>query len=117
MRQEISCWIFWSPGQENRLASFCENSKAALEALGLSDVPVCTWGLDTEEGARALRVYGTPSIKINCVDIEQDVLLREEPGLRGRKYMLCGREIEAPTVLRIKEAIIDALARQVSCGR
>jgi hypothetical protein len=111
MEKRVSLWVYWSPGQEDRRDALCANAKTALTDLGLPP-EISVWPLQKEEDARVFRVYGTPSVKVNNLDAEEDLMMYAKHGLWNRSYMLAGCEIPCPTVASIREAIIDALARQ-----
>jgi hypothetical protein len=113
--ESIRVTMYWSSGQEARLdamrASLCEALKR-VNLLGKETVFVRDDYVQHEEYAARYRICGTPSMRINGLDVEQDLMMYEKPGLWLRKYMQAGQEIPGPTVPAIVDAIIHALAWQ-----
>jgi hypothetical protein len=116
----IEIMVHWVPGQERQegvmLASIAEvlRDMNLMSRIG-QDIFVRSKEEHDEDAAAADRIFGVPSIRINRVDIEHMLVMYDKPGLWKRKYMFSGREILAPTTGTIREAIINALARQRAC--
>lgn len=113
----IVIMVHWTSGQEAQRGLMLGNIAEVLHDLNLMsrvdrDIFVKTKEERDEEEVCRNRVFGTPSIKINGVDIEHVLVMYDKPGLWKRKYMLSGKEIQAPTTGSIREAVINALAQQ-----
>jgi hypothetical protein len=83
-----------------------ERARAAALAAGVgADVQVVL--VQTDEEARRLRFLGSPSVRVDGVDVDPDVASRDDFGLQCRVYAVGARMQGAPPM----EWITDALRR------
>lgn len=69
----------------------------------------CAWIHDDEEAGEE-RVYGLPSIKIDSIDVEQDLMMYEPFGVWTRRYRQGSQVLDLPAAAAIREALVSALA-------
>lgn len=89
--------------------------KEVLRQLNLAptEVMLISAQIQSEDEACLQRVYGLPSIKIDGIDVEQDLMMYEFFGTWKRTYRWRGSaEYAHPSVIAIRGTLIDVLARR-----
>jgi hypothetical protein len=61
--------------------------------------------IETQEDARRLHFTGSPTVRINGIDIESNMQNNKDYGLRSRHYYLNGTKSDYPTKSMIRDAI------------
>ncbi len=61
--------------------------------------------IETPEDARRLHFTGSPSVRINGMDIEANIIGNKDYGLRSRLYYIDGKQSSYPSKSMIKDAV------------
>jgi len=61
--------------------------------------------IETPEDARRLQFTGSPTVRINGMDIESNMQATKDYGLRSRHYYINGKILDCPTKSMIRDAI------------
>lgn len=96
-------FLYWEecPSHERALKML----RDALRMEGTrAEIQICR--VDTEDEARALHFPGSPTIRINGIDIEGEPAL--PVGLSCRAYRVDGKISPVPSVEQLREAIREA---------
>ena len=80
------------------------NVRKAAEQEGI-DASISQIEVDTPELAASSKFLGSPTVRVNGIDIEPGANLRTEYGLMCRTYRLGAEIMGAPPVTMIREAI------------
>ena len=84
-----------------------ERLKTVLAKGGVSD-PLTLTRVNDHEAAQSLRFLGSPTVRINSVDVEPSARSRTDYGLMCRTYRGSGG---VPSEALIRNALADALKR------
>jgi glutaredoxin len=79
-----------------------------LDELGVSGAQVSTTMVSTYAQAESIKFVGSPTIRINDVDIEPDTDRLTEFGLNPRTYKVKGMEQDMPDLRLLKDAVRKA---------
>jgi hypothetical protein len=79
-----------------------------LDELGVSGAQVATTIITTYAQAETMKFVGSPTIRINDVDIEPDTDRYTEFGLNPRTYKVKGMEQDMPDLRWLKDAVRKA---------
>jgi hypothetical protein len=82
--------------------------KQVLDELGVSGATVATTIVTTYSQAESIKFVGSPTIRINDVDIEPDTDRLTEFGLNPRTYKVKGMEQDMPDLRWLKDAMRKA---------
>lgn len=92
----------------------CPNHRPAvervLEVLGEQGVPaqVSEVNVSDEAAAQSLRFLGSPTIRVNGLDVEPDARTSREYGMMCRTYLIDGRRVGLPSREMIRRALQEA---------
>lgn len=90
------------PGAEPAMAAV----KDIVRRLGLNDVEVRSRSVRADE-AEVLRFLGSPSIRVDGVDVERDPPARDGFSMRCRVYAVDDRLQKVPPTAWIERALIE----------
>ena len=110
MRQQVEVLVVEGcPNLETALAQV----RTAIDATNASsDVKVIR--VDNDETAGRLRFLGSPTVRIDGIDVDPSACARDSYGLQCRVYAVDGRLVGAPPTEWIESAL---RARSLSPGR
>ncbi len=69
------------------------------------DADISLFLIETSEEARRLQFTGSPTVRINGVDVEPNMQTNKDYGLRSRHYYINGEKANYPTKSMIRSAI------------
>ncbi len=85
-----------------------ENLLEAIEKARIKDYHIEEIEIKTEEEALKYKFPGSPTIRVNGVDVDPSYVDSGNYGMMCRIYKINGQFYGAPTVEMIKEALEDA---------
>jgi len=102
-RKVVNIGVFFIEGCPG-VSSITDNIKDILAEDGI-DADISLFLLETPEDARRLHFTGSPTVRINGMDIESNMQNNKDYGLRSRLYNINGKESDYPTKSMIRDAI------------
>ena len=69
------------------------------------DADITLFLIETPEDARRLQFTGSPTVRINGMDIESNMQTIKDYGLRSRHYYINGKKSDYPAKSMIRDAI------------
>ncbi len=102
-RKVVNIGVFFIEGCPG-VSFITDNIKEIIAEDGI-DADISLFLLETPEDARRLHFTGSPTVRINGMDIESNMQNNKDYGLRSRLYNINGRESDYPTKSMIRDAI------------
>ncbi len=102
-RKVVNIGVFFIEGCPS-VSSITDNIKEIIAEDGI-DADISLFLLETPEDARRLHFIGSPSVRINGMDIESNMQNNKDYGLRSRHYYINGKESDYPAKSMIRAAI------------
>jgi hypothetical protein len=92
-----------------------ENIRTALQSLGV-DAPVATVPVETDSEAMEKRFLGSPSVRIDGIDIEIRDESESQYSMRCRRYRDGNNIVGYPPVELIRSALSEAMKNSENHG-
>ncbi len=105
-RKVVNIGIFFIEGCPG-LSSITDNIKEVIAEEAV-DADISLFLIETQEDARRLQFTGSPTVRINGMDIESSMQTIKDYGLRSRHYYIDGKKSDYPTKNMIRDAIKKA---------
>ncbi|MCR4318798.1 MAG: DUF2703 domain-containing protein [Candidatus Brocadiaceae bacterium] len=99
----VNIGIFFIEGCSG-VSSIADNIKEVIAEEAV-DAEISLVLIDTPEDARRLQFTGSPTVRINGMDIEPNMQAIKDYGLRSRNYYINGEKSDYPTKSMIRDAI------------